>query len=112
MVTYFDDNNYIKNINVTGNGESIYYALHEDDNRIIGLNYMICSDMNIIFDNNEIESITFFQNPKAKLIPPHEIKDKDLHLKGFKWRENERPNLEDVVYYFRKKIYLRNEIKN
>ena len=65
--------------------------------------------MNITFENNEIRDITFYQNPRAKLIPPHEIKDEDLHLKGFKWRENERPILEDVVYYFRKKIYLRNE---
>lgn len=109
MVSYFDDNNYINNIQVIGNGESIYFALNEKKNSIIGLNYMICSDMNIRFENNEIKDITFFKNPKAKLIPPHEINEEDLHLKGFLWREDERPNLEDVVYYFRKRIYLRNE---
>ena len=109
MTSYFDENNFMKKIEVNGNGESIYFALNDSGNSIIGLNYMICSDMNISFENNEIKNITFYKNPNAKLIPPQEISDDDLFLNGFKLRENERPILEEVVYYFRKKIYLPNE---
>ena len=109
MTSYFDENNFMKKIEVNGNGESIYFSLNDSGNSIIGLNYMICSDMNISFENNEIKNITFYKNPNAKLIPPQEISDDDLFLNGFKLRENERPILEEVVYYFRKKIYLPNE---
>ena len=109
MTSYFDENNFMKKIEVNGNGESIYFALNDSGNSIIGLNYMICSDMNISFENNEIKNITFYKNPNAKLIHQQEISDDDLFLNGFKLRENERPILEEVVYYFRKKIYLPNE---
>ena len=109
MISHFDKNNFLKKIEVNGNGESIYFALNDSGNSIIGLNYMICSDMNISFENNEIKNITFYKNPDAKLIPPQEINDNDLFLNGFKLREIERPILEEVVYYFRKKIYLPNE---
>jgi hypothetical protein len=61
------------------------------------------------FNENEIENIIFYRNPKAKMIPPHEIKETDLHLKSFNWRNDETPNIQDVVFYFRKKIYLRND---
>lgn len=43
------------------------------------------------------------------MIPPHEIKETDLYLKSFNWRNDETPNIQDVVFYFRKKIYLRND---
>ena len=74
MTSYFDENNFMKKIEVNGNGESIYFALNDSGNSIIGLNYMICSDMNISFENNEIKNITFYKNPNAKLIPPHVIR--------------------------------------
>ena len=109
MISYFDKNNFLKKIEVNGNGESIYFALNDTGSSIIGLNYMICSDMNISFENKEIKNITFYKNPNAKLIPPQEINDNDLFLNGFELREVERPILEEVVYYFRKKIYLPNE---
>ena len=43
------------------------------------------------------------------MIPPHEITESDLYLKSFDWRMDEAPNIQDVVFYFRKKIYLRND---
>ena len=109
MKAFFDDSNFLKNINVNGNGETIYFALNETLDKIIGLNYIICSDLKLNFNKNEIQNIIFFKNPKAKLIPPHEIKEEDLFLKNFNWREKEKPKIQDVVHYFRKKIYLRNE---
>ena len=57
MTSYFDENNFMKKIEVNGNGESIYFALNDSGNSIIGLNYMICSDMNISFENNEIKNV-------------------------------------------------------
>ena len=109
MKAFFDDSNFLKNINVNGNGETVYFELNETLDKIIGLNYIICSDLKLNFNKSEIQNIIFFKNPKAKLIPPHEIKEEDLFLKNFNWREKEKPKIQDVVHYFRKKIYLRNE---
>ena len=109
MKAEFDKNNNIKFINVKGNGETIYYALDEKLENMIGLNYIICSDLRLNFRENEISNIIFYKNPKAKLIPPHEISEKDKFIKFFNWRESEKPTIQDVVFYLRKKIYLRNE---
>lgn len=110
MKATFLDNNYIESIEVTGNGETIYFALNEESNIILGLNYIICSDLKLNFINNDVDNIIFYKNPKAKLIPPHEIKDEDLYIDSFNWREDERPKINDVVHYLRKKIYLRNDL--
>ncbi len=104
-------NNTLDKINVYGNGETIYFGLNEDLNSIIGLNYIICSDLRMNFSENELENIIFYKNPRAKMIPPHEITNDDLYLTQFKWREEEIPKIQDVVYYFRKKIYLRDDSK-
>ena len=39
----------------------------------------------------------------------HEIKEENLYIKSFEWRESEKPKINDIVFYFRNKIYLRNE---
>ena len=45
-------------------------------NSIIGLNYIVCSDLKLNFNENEIENIVFYRNPKAKMIPPMRLKDR------------------------------------
>ena len=109
MIPSFYDNDFLKSIEVFGNGETIYFGINEENSSIIGLNYIICSDLKLNFNENEIENIIFYRNPKAKMIPPHEITESDLYLKSFDWRMDEAPNIQDVVFYFRKKIYLRND---
>ena len=109
MKALFDEKNNIQSISVNGNGETIYYALDESSENMIGLNYIICSDLILNFKENEISNIIFYKEPQAKLIPPHEISEDDKFIESFSWREDEKPTLEDVVYYLRKKIYLRNE---
>ena len=109
MEATFSENNLLKNIKVSGNGETIYFGLNEDYKSIIGLNYIICSDLKLNFENNEIKKIIFYDNPIAKMIPPHEIKEENLYIKSFEWRESEKPKINDIVFYFRNKIYLRNE---
>ncbi len=109
MKASFSENNYLETIEVSGNGETIYFGLNEDYKTIIGLNYIICSDLKLNFENNEINNIIFYNNPIAKMIPPHEIEENDLYIKSFQWREDEKPSINDIVFYFRNKIYLRND---
>ena len=43
--------NKLSNIEVIGNGESIYYVEDEINSEVIGVNKIICSNMNIIINN-------------------------------------------------------------
>lgn len=106
-MTAFFARKSIHHVDVDGNGESIYYALQEEvkdlDSLILtivyvsGMNKMICSNMKINFLEGKIDNFSAYVKPDATFTPPHEIKAENSRLKGFNWREKERPIREDVV---------------
>lgn len=107
MTAYFKDN-LIHHVDVQGNGESIYYALQEKEatlaeeqrvkiTALMGMNRIICSNMKINFREGKVDNITFYIKPDASFIPPHELKPEDTRLRGFNWRQKEKPLKEDVV---------------
>jgi hypothetical protein len=63
----------------------------------MGMNKMICSKMKIIFEDGKVNTVNAYVKPDAQFIPPHEIKEADRKLKGFVWREDQRPTREQVV---------------
>ena len=89
MKAYFYENE-LSNIEVIGNGESIYYVTDEKKNEAVGVNKIICSNMNIIIKNRQIENINFYKNPDAMLYPTDQINPENLLLKGFTWRNKSR----------------------
>ena len=89
MKAYFHENK-LSNIEVIGNGESIYYVEDEKKNEAVGVNKIICSNMNITTENKAIENIIFFEKPDAVLIPTDKIAEKNKFLKTFIWREKEK----------------------
>ncbi|MDN5200475.1 OstA-like protein [Fulvivirgaceae bacterium BMA10] len=101
MVAHFLENK-IDQIDVFGNAESIFFAPTEADTILLGLNKTVCSNMIIDFKEGDMNSIKTFVNPDASLIPPHEIQAPDTRLKGFKWRAEDRPTKEEVLYGIRK----------
>lgn len=80
----------LTNIDVMGNGESIYFVEDEKTKDIQGMNKIICSNMNITTKNKAIENIIFFEKPDAVLIPTDKIAEKNKFLKTFIWREKEK----------------------
>jgi len=98
MIARFNQN-MLETINVNGNCESNYYILGKGDSTLLGMNYILCSEMLIQLDSNEVSSFTCYNQPEAKFIPPHELSESEERLKGFNWRAFERPNLFDVVPY-------------
>lgn len=82
---------------VEGNGQSIYYAVDEK-NKMIGLNHVECSRMNIEFNDSKVARIRFYGQPDAQLIPPKEITGDDKELDGFNWREVEKPTKGQVLW--------------
>ncbi|MBC3784493.1 OstA-like protein [Spirosoma utsteinense] len=82
---------------VEGNGQSIYYAV-DDKNKMIGLNHVECSRMNLEFTNNKVGQIRFYGRPDAQLIPPKEFTEDSQKLDGFRWREAEKPTKGQVLW--------------
>lgn len=97
----------ISHVVVEGNGESVYYALEERETKkdsvttvqtlTAGLNKIICSNMRINFVEGKVNNISFYIKPEASFIPPHEIKSEDKKLKGFIWRQPERPTRKTIA---------------
>jgi len=96
-VAFFTDNK-LSRVEVTGNGESIFYALTDDESDIIGVNKSQSSTITILFENNRARKVKFYSSVDSSLIPPHELKAADQTLKGFIWRLNERPTLNQVLH--------------
>jgi len=87
----------INRVLVEGNGESIYFALEEDEASTSGMNRIICSNIIIRFADGKVNNFSFLKKPEASFIPPHELKVEDKTLKGFSWQASKKPKRSDVV---------------
>jgi LptA/(LptD N-terminal domain) LPS transport protein len=96
MTAEFKDSR-ISQVIVEGNGESLFFALDEDDGSSMGMNKIICSNITIRFRDGKVNNFSFYVQPEASFIPPHELKKEDITLKGFSWKEKEKPAKSDVV---------------
>ena len=76
-------------VNVIGNAECLYFIL-EEDSSLIGINSSATSEMTILFENNEVSSITFFNSPDGLLYPDKQLEQPDRLLKDFAWLVNYR----------------------
>jgi len=106
MIANFVEN-YLKTVDVNGNGESIYYALDEENSIVTGINKIVCSNMLIRLVNNSVDNITFYTNPEGQFIPPFELKENQDRLKGFEWRIEERPEIWEVLQMEEEEYYER-----
>lgn len=83
MQAHFN-NNELRTINVYANGESIYYIQDDENKELMGLNKIICSNMDITIENSTLKSIKFLQKPDATLFPIETISPEQRLLKHYK----------------------------
>lgn len=79
------------------NAEVIYYSRNEA-NELVGINKNVSSKINVIFDNNTIEDMTFFKQVDGIIYPETELPENARILRGFKWRGDERIKSKDDVF--------------
>ncbi|WP_194777111.1 OstA-like protein [Pararhodonellum marinum] len=94
MTAFFKDGD-ISKLDVEGNGESLYFAL-ENDTTLKGLNKLICGRIMMYFEEGNIKKINHTINPEATFTPPQLFEMDKLRLEGFVWREEEKPEMEDI----------------
>ncbi len=96
MTAFFRERK-MHHVDVEGNAESIFYALNDANTELIGVNKSICSNMRINFRDNRADNISFYVQPSADFIPPHELQPAQSKLAGFIWRGEERPDKFEVL---------------
>ena len=87
----------LHDVDIIKNTEVIYYA-RNDANELVGINKSVSSKINLILDNNTIETITFFKNVDGDLYPEVDLAENDRKLKGFVWRGEERIKSKDDIF--------------
>ena len=60
------------------------------------MNRIICSNITIRFKDGKVNNLSFYKQPDAHFIPPHEITPEDITLKGFVWKSKEKPTKDQV----------------
>lgn len=98
-ITGFVTNNEINRIEITGNGQSVYYI--KDEKAMIGVNRADCSSMVVFRKNKKFDKILFLSKPEAILHPVDKVTKEDIFLKNFKWLENLRPLIWTDVFLWK-----------
>jgi lipopolysaccharide export system protein LptA len=100
LTGYFEEGKLYK-VNIEGNGETIYYAKEESadgaEDKDIGMNRLICSDIIILLDNNEVQRIIFIDQPSGTMFPIEQVPGGKDKLEGFRWDPGFRPmEMQDI----------------
>ena len=82
-------NNELKSIEVNGNAVTLYYI--KNKNVYSGMNKLESSKIDVFLLKGKIDVIDFYPKPEGKTIPIKELTPDDVLLKGFEWRESEKP---------------------
>ena len=99
MTAYIDDKK-VSEVDVKGNGKSVYF-IRDDDNKLIGVNFIDCKNMNIYLKDNKLDKIWFYEKPKGKIHPPLTLTQSETTLSGFKWEEQNRPLKKEDIFIWK-----------
>jgi lipopolysaccharide export system protein LptA len=90
------DSGKIQAVEVFSSGEAIYYV-QDGENKYIGVNRVECANMLINFGGNQIQKIRFYKEPKAAMTSMGKTDHAAMRLKGFLWREVQRPKTQREI---------------
>lgn len=86
---YFEEGKLVRT-DVEGNAESIYFPLDEQG-AYIGMNKIVCSKIEMYFEENNVTGIAFLDQPSGDLFSMKEVDDANSVLKGYQNRGSLRP---------------------
>lgn len=88
--------NELHTIDVIKNAESIYF-LRNADNELVGIDKSKSGKMRILVSKNKIDELRKINQIDGKTYPEDDFPENERILKGFVWRETERPiSVEDL----------------
>ncbi|MDR0430259.1 MAG: hypothetical protein LBH58_07270 [Tannerellaceae bacterium] len=96
LKAYFEGRN-VRQIDINGNAESIYYPLEEDGAKI-GLNQTKSAYLSIWVNENKLEKLKIWPTPEGTMTPIPDLQPDKKTLKDFYWYDYLRPVSRDDIY--------------
>ena len=87
----------LHDVDVVKNTEVVYF-MRNDANELIGINKNVSSKINLILENNAVETITFFNKVDGDIFPEDELPENARKLRGMVWRGDERIKSKDDIF--------------
>ncbi|QFZ53728.1 hypothetical protein FEZ18_02355 [Oceanihabitans sp. IOP_32] len=92
----FNEENDLYQVDIIQNAQSIYY-LRNDDNELVGIDKSKSGSIKILIENRDIEEVRKINQIDGNVYPESKYPKNEQLLKGFDWREDERPkSVEDL----------------
>ena len=101
LKAYFDGKS-VRQIDVSGNAESIFYPL-ENDGSMVGMNQTQSGYLSIWVKENKLERLKIWPNPEGTMIPIPDLRPEQKLLKDFYWFDYLRPQDKDDIYQVKKR---------
>ncbi|MHC0440557.1 OstA-like protein [Flavobacterium sp. 3-210] len=87
----------LHNVDIVKNTEVIYYSRNEQ-NELVGIDKSVSSKINLILEDNQIETLTLFNNVDGDLYPEADLPENARKLRGMRWRGDERIKSKDDIF--------------
>ncbi|WP_306352851.1 OstA-like protein [Flavobacterium sp. '19STA2R22 D10 B1'] len=92
----FKDNK-LHEADIIKNTEVIYYT-YTDNQELYGIEKNVSSKINIILEDNQISTITFYKKVDGDIYPEKDLPENARKLRGFIWRGDERIKSKDDLF--------------
>jgi len=90
------NNNSLSTIDIIKNAETIYY-LRNEENKLVGIDKSKSGAIKIWLTENNIDEMRKYNQIGGKTYPELDFPENEKILRGFNWRESERPtSVEDL----------------
>ncbi|WP_394344696.1 OstA-like protein [Flavobacterium restrictum] len=87
----------LHDVDIIKNTEVVYY-MRNDAHELIGINKNVSSKINLIFNKNAVETITFFKQVDGDIYPEKDLPENARKLRGLVWRGEERIKSKDDIF--------------
>ena len=101
LKAYFDGKS-VRQIDVSGNAESIFYPL-ENDGSMVGMNQTQSGYLSIWVKENKLARLKIWPNPEGTMTPIPDLRPEQKLLKDFYWFDYLRPQDKDDIYQVKKR---------
>lgn len=96
FITGFFKNGEIHRMDVRQNAVSLYYG-KDSEEAFVGANHAKSANIRIYFKEEQVDKITFLEDPEAVFTPIRQLSAAQRELKDFQWLDEWRPwNAESV----------------
>ncbi len=91
------ENNDLRFVNIIGNAEVVHFV-RNDSKQLIGIEKTTCSEIYFKLIDGAIKSAKFINQADGETYPPSKLPENVRKLRGFEWREDEKPLTKDDIF--------------